>query len=112
MAKHILRKQLTKHHINELPHLIENVIGPNNDWTALSVKREEKANNKGQGRKGESTGKIYKHIAKDIRDLVDKKTQASGGYVMPRLVNLNLDCTASQSGLSPGLKPKGIVFHY
>ena len=39
LAKHILRKQLIKHHLNELPHLIDNAVSVNNDWTDISVKR-------------------------------------------------------------------------
>lgn len=35
--------------------------------------------------------KIYDHIAHDIKDLIANKNMSSGGYVMPKLINLNYD---------------------
>lgn len=37
------------------------------------------------------SGKIYDLIAKDMRDLVDKKTKVQGEFVMPKLVSLNYE---------------------
>jgi hypothetical protein len=37
------------------------------------------------------SGKIYDLIAKDMRELVDKKTKVQGDFVMPKLVSLNYD---------------------
>ena len=35
--------------------------------------------------------KIYDHIAEDIRTMITTKNNNPGGYVMPKLINLNLD---------------------
>jgi hypothetical protein len=37
------------------------------------------------------SGKIYDLIAKDMRELVDKKTKVQGEFVMPKLVSLNYE---------------------
>ena len=36
-------------------------------------------------------GKIYEHIAKDLREMMDRKVVSNGGYVMPKLINLSLE---------------------
>ena len=35
--------------------------------------------------------RIYDHIAEDIRSMITCKNNTNGGYVMPKLINLNLD---------------------
>lgn len=35
------------------------------------------------------SGKIYDLIAKDMRDLVDKKIKVQGEFLMPKIVSLN-----------------------
>jgi hypothetical protein len=35
------------------------------------------------------SGKIYDLIAKDMRELVDRKTKVQGEFLMPKLVSLN-----------------------
>jgi len=35
--------------------------------------------------------KLYEHIADDIRHMISNKNSGNGGYVMPKLINLNID---------------------
>jgi hypothetical protein len=37
------------------------------------------------------SNKIYDHISRDIREMIDRKGAGSGGYVMPKLINISLD---------------------
>ena len=36
------------------------------------------------------SNRIYENIAKDMKDLIERKSRFYGDYVMPKLVNLNV----------------------
>jgi hypothetical protein len=58
-----------------------------------SLKNEEKSQtvNRPQNimKASSRSGKIYDLIAKDMRDLVDKKIKVQGEFLMPKIVSLN-----------------------
>jgi len=37
------------------------------------------------------SGKIIDNLAKEIKDIVDKKTGNSGNFLMPKIISLNLE---------------------
>ena len=37
------------------------------------------------------SGKISDNLAKEIKDIVDKKTGNSGNFLMPKIISLNLE---------------------
>ena len=48
--------------------------------------------------------KIYEHIAEDIKNMITNKN--NGGYVMPKLINLNIDHRFEQSSVIVPLSRK------
>ncbi len=61
--------------------------------------------------------KLYDHIAHDIREMISNKNGINGGYVMPKLINLNVDqerrVTEHHSpNLLPHRKPNPNIYLY
>jgi hypothetical protein len=74
-----------------LPDIIDSLTAGNDISSLLKKEQQLAALHRNLNPRVESrSGKIYSHIARDIKEMIDKKTNSNGGYVMPRLLNLNL----------------------